>query len=92
MLAERRKELEKLAALFSEARDEIENARESAGTTYFNEDFAEAKSCATNALDYYNQLLKELQPEEAIKLKEEQNPKMEQLKMELSMLEELAAD
>jgi hypothetical protein len=28
VLAERRKELEKLAALFSEARDEIENARE----------------------------------------------------------------
>jgi hypothetical protein len=29
---------------------------QSAGTTYFNEDFAEAKSCATNALDYYNQV------------------------------------
>jgi hypothetical protein len=28
VLAERRKELEKLGALFSEARDEIENARE----------------------------------------------------------------
>ncbi|KAL6046230.1 DNA repair protein XRCC4 [Balamuthia mandrillaris] len=84
-----RKELEELADLFTEARDYLEEARENANTTYFNDDLADAREAVKKTLARYQQLLDTMEEEPARKLREAQNPKMEQLKQELQMLEEL---
>ncbi|KAL6047139.1 DNA repair protein XRCC4 [Balamuthia mandrillaris] len=84
-----RKELEELADLFTEARDYLEEARENANTTYFNDDLADAREAVQKTLARYQQLLDTMEEEPARKLREAQNPKMEQLKQELQMLEEL---
>jgi len=79
-------------ALFSEARDEIEYAREDAETTYFNESVATAKQAVDAALEAWADALNNL-PDDAARgaLQRGNGLKVEQLKAELQALDEMHA-
>lgn len=79
-------------ALFAEARDEIEYAREDAETTYFNESVLAAKQAVDAALSAWSDALNN-QPDDAARqaLMRGSGLKVEQLKAELQALDEIHA-
>lgn len=82
-------ELDEINDLFSQARDEIQFAQGDAGTTYFNESYDDAKSMVDDCISKFNNLLSRLSDEEKGKVQRAMGLKMEQLKAELSVLDEL---
>jgi hypothetical protein len=83
-----REELESLGQMYAEAREEIENARESLNTTYFDDDLKIAKEYVDKIWAKYQELLQSLPQDQAGRLKREQHPKMLQLQQELDDLME----
>lgn len=82
-------ELDEINDLFSQARDEIQFAQGDAGTTYFNESYDDAKSMVDDCVLKFNNLLSRLSDEEKGKVQRAMGLKIEQLKAELSVLDEL---
>jgi hypothetical protein len=81
-----RKRMDHLAHLFVEARDEIEMADESKGTTYFNAEAEEAITAVEAALAEYNSILTSLKDPERGEFQRGNGLKMEQLKGEVDSL------
>jgi acetoin utilization deacetylase AcuC-like enzyme len=84
--------IERFNALFAEARDEIEYAREDAETTYFNESVDAAKKAVDEALAAWDDALNNA-PDDAARgaLQRGSGLKVEQLKAELQALDEIHA-
>ena len=73
--------------LFVEAREEIENAMESVGSTYFNEDAEHARDATRAATEAYEALLASLPDDDARgAMKRSMGMKFEQLRGELAAL------
>lgn len=83
---ELRKQLGVVNEMFAEAREEISDALESAGTTYFDEEATIAHETADGAINAYEQLLQDAKPEDAGEIQRSMGLKMEQLKAEVAML------
>ena len=81
-----RKRMEELAALFVEARGEIEMAEESKGTTYFDEEAGAAQEAVNAALAEYAEILGGLKEPEKGEFQRSNGLKMEQLKAEIIIL------
>ena len=86
-------------ALFADARDEIESALESKGTTYFDEDAKLAKEATKECLDKYEELLRRCgggggdeknggDESERDKIRRSMGLKIEQLKAEAKLIDE----
>jgi hypothetical protein len=75
-----------------EARDEIEYAKEDAGTTYFNESCQDARRLVGETLERFDSVLAQLDEEERGRLQRSMGMKMEQLKAELQLLDTLHDD
>tara|TARA_B100000405_G_scaffold37166_1_gene25116 strand:- start:125 stop:517 length:393 start_codon:yes stop_codon:yes gene_type:complete len=75
-------------ALFADARDEIESALESKGTTYFDEDAKLAKEATKECLDKYEELLRRCGDSENSKIRRSMGLKIEQLKAEAKLIDE----
>ena len=77
-------------ALFADARDEIESALESKGTTYFDEDAKLAKEASKECLDKYEELLRRCGGDESErdKIRRSMGLKIEQLKAEAKLIDE----
>ncbi len=74
--------------LFVEAREEIENAMESVGSTYFNEDAEHARDATRAATEAYEALLASLPDDDARgAMKRSMEMKFEQLRGELAALD-----
>ena len=74
--------------LFVEAREEIENAMESVGSTYFNEDAEHARDATRAATEAYEALLASLPDDDARgAMKRSMGMKFEQLRGELAALD-----
>eukprot|EP00877_Chromochloris_zofingiensis_P008929 jgi/Chrzof1/428/Cz01g15160.t1 len=84
-------EVDDINELFTEARDEIEMAREDADTVYFNESTETARKIVAELLLKWQKLLSTLPEEDRSKLQRAMGLKIEQLKAELKGLEELHA-
>ena len=74
-------------ALFADARDEIESALESKGTTYFDEDAKLAKEATKECLDKYEELLRRCGDSENSKIRRSMGLKIEQLKAEAKLID-----
>ena len=86
MSPELRKRMDALADLFVEARDEIEMADESKGTTYFDEEAGAAQEAVDAALAEYADILGSLEEPERGEFQRGNGLKMEQLKAEIEIL------
>ena len=79
-------------ALFADARDEIESALESKGTTYFDEDAKLAKEATKECVDKYEELLRRCGDEndesERDAIRRSMGLKIEQLKAEARLIDE----
>lgn len=74
--------------LFVEAREEIENAMESVGSTYFNEDAEHARDATRAATEAYEALLASLPDDDARgAMRRSMGMKFEQLRGELAALD-----
>eukprot|EP00617_Octactis_speculum_P012773 CAMPEP_0185776928 /NCGR_PEP_ID=MMETSP1174-20130828/87648_1 /TAXON_ID=35687 /ORGANISM="Dictyocha speculum, Strain CCMP1381" /LENGTH=84 /DNA_ID=CAMNT_0028465105 /DNA_START=291 /DNA_END=545 /DNA_ORIENTATION=- len=78
--------MDDLADLFVEAREEIELADESKGTTYFNDEALGAQEAVVAALDEYADILGSLEEPMRGEFQRSNGLKMEQLKAELEIL------
>ena len=84
---------EELSDMYSEGREAIEDAEESKGTVYFEEDLNEAKELIQALLARYEEARTELPAGEAEQLVQVVGLKMEELRSRLDiMLEELIHD
>eukprot|EP00613_Pedinella_sp_CCMP2098_P001225 CAMPEP_0171628036 /NCGR_PEP_ID=MMETSP0990-20121206/21170_1 /TAXON_ID=483369 /ORGANISM="non described non described, Strain CCMP2098" /LENGTH=129 /DNA_ID=CAMNT_0012196089 /DNA_START=109 /DNA_END=498 /DNA_ORIENTATION=- len=81
-----RKRMDNLADLFVEARDELEMADESKGTTYYNEDSEQAMSAVAEAVSEYKSILASLEEPARGEFQRGNGLKMAQLEGELEML------
>lgn len=81
-----RKRMDHLGDLFVEARDEIEMAEESKGTTYFNSDSEQAIVAVEAAREEYKSILHSLEEPARGEFQRGNGLKMEQLKGELEMV------
>ena len=86
--AEEKARMEEVNALFVEARDAMEDARDSMETVYFNEEFKDAKALVHEALGAWEALLQGLPSDRKDSLVRSNGLKMEQLRAELTDLEE----
>merc|ERR1711957_658679 len=78
--------------LFVEARDCIEDARDSHETTYFDEDLEDAQAGVDAALKAWDGIISQLDEKAKTDLLRSQGLKIEQLKAELGQVLELAAE
>jgi len=85
--AERQRLETEINQLFSEAREEIESALESVGTTYFNEDALLAKGLVNETIERYDLLLSKCEASEREKVQRAMGLKMEQLKAEVKLID-----
>ena len=81
-----RKRMDALADLFVEAREEIELADESKGSTYFNEEAEAAQEAVDAALAEYANILGELEEPQKGEFQRSNGLKMEQLRAEMELL------
>ena len=81
-----RKRMDALADLFVEARDEIEMATESKGTTYFNEEAEAAADAVSAAVNEYEAILAGLEEPGKGEFQRGNGLKMEQLRAEYEIL------
>ena len=84
---EKRKLLDTINDAFAEARDEMESAMESVGTTYFNDEANFAKTCVEKTLGLYAELLAGMEEKERASTQRSMGMKMEQLKAEVQLLD-----
>ncbi len=74
-------DVETINEKFTEARDELEYAKEEVGTVYYNEAAQEARAVVEATLSMFSGLLDKLQEDEKQKLQRSMGMKMEQLKV-----------
>jgi 16S rRNA C1402 (ribose-2'-O) methylase RsmI len=80
---------QEINSIFAEAREEIEAAMESVGTTYFNDDAQIAKDLTKECIEKYEDLLKRCEEDVAQKEKIQRSMglKIEQLKAECKLID-----
>jgi hypothetical protein len=80
---------QEINSAFAEAREEIEAAMESVGTTYFNDDAQIAKDLTKECIEKYEDLLKRCEEDVAQKEKIQRSMglKIEQLKAECKLID-----
>jgi 16S rRNA C1402 (ribose-2'-O) methylase RsmI len=80
---------QEINSIFAEAREEIEAAMESIGTTYFNDDAQIAKDLTKECIERYEDLLKRCEEDVAQKEKIQRSMglKIEQLKAECKLID-----
>ena len=84
---EHRQRVNELNDAFVEARDEIEYAEESRGTTYYNEEAEAASAAVEEALGLHKAIADDLtSDDEKAEFQRETGMKMEQLRAELEVL------
>ena len=84
---------EEISDLYSEGREAMEDAEESKGTVYFEEDLKEARQIIEDLLERYEQARESLPAGEADQLVQLVGLKMEELRSRLNvLLEELIHD
>jgi hypothetical protein len=81
-----------IADAFASARFAIEDATDSLGTTYFNEDIEEAQFCVNETFARYEHVLSRVSEKERNRIKESWQLRMEQLRAELEVLKLKAAE
>jgi len=85
-----KKGIDSLTDQFMEARELLEDARESLGTTYFSEDMQDAQTAVKDTLAEYAQLLSQLSDKQKEEVVRTIGLKMEELKaQEMALNEEL---
>nr|ABR17596.1 unknown [Picea sitchensis] len=82
------KEVDEINAKFAEAREELEMAMESKETVYFDEEAETARDAVKQTLEMFDALLTKLPEAERGAVQRSMGLKMEQLKAELSQLNE----
>lgn len=82
------KEVDEINAKFAEAREELEMAMESKETVYFDEEAETARDAVKQTLEMFDALLAKLPEAERGAVQRSMGLKMEQLKAELSQLNE----
>lgn len=80
--------MDEVQGLFAESLLLLADAQESRETTYFVEDYADAKEGVQEALDAYSQLLEALPEDRRKSTREANDPKFNQLREQFSVLEE----
>ncbi|KAG0440410.1 hypothetical protein HPB47_016290 [Ixodes persulcatus] len=90
--AELKKSVEALSEKFTEAMVQLEDARHSAGTVYFSEDAKEAEEIVQDTLNDFSELLSGLDAKQQLWVKRTIGLKMEELKAQLQMLQDLARE
>ncbi|KAI8984358.1 hypothetical protein BDF20DRAFT_859529 [Mycotypha africana] len=81
--------MNQIEQLYSEAKDEIEYAEDSQGTTYYHEDLATAGKAVDEVFDAYDKFIQSLPTEDMKKeVKQKVDLKMEELKMAFAALPE----
>lgn len=80
--------MDEVQALFAESLLLLADAEESRETTYFEDDFVDAKQGVNEALTAYSELLDTLPEETRRSTREANDPKFNQLREQFSVLEE----
>lgn len=80
--------LNEVQGLFAESMLLLSDAEESKDTTYFSDDFEDAKVGVREALSSYDTLLKSLPDSERRSVQEANDPKFKQLKEQYTILED----
>ncbi|ESP04054.1 hypothetical protein LOTGIDRAFT_230306 [Lottia gigantea] len=86
--SELKKGIETISDQFMEAREMMEDARESKGTTYFSEDVEDAQKAVKETLESYQQLLAKISDSQKQQVMRTIGLKMEELKAQLIAMEE----
>lgn len=85
--------LDEINEHFAEARLALNDARESLGTVYFEEDFEDAKQAVATCLDAFHGLLEQVDAEKRQSIEESTGMRMRQLREEYDVFrEQVAAD
>ncbi|XP_035694925.1 uncharacterized protein LOC118428813 [Branchiostoma floridae] len=84
-----KKKIDEITDLFMEARELLSDAVEAKGTIYFNEDLEDATTAVKETLALYNQLLEQLTEEQRNDVVRAIGLKMEELKAQESMIQEM---
>ncbi|GFS14247.1 late embryogenesis abundant protein [Elysia marginata] len=87
-----KKAMDQLTEQFMEARELIEDARESMETVYFSEDMTEAQEAVKSTLDQYQKLLDQLSEDQRQDVLRTIGLRMEELKAQEQALEESLHD
>ncbi|XP_060067175.1 uncharacterized protein LOC132547437 isoform X1 [Ylistrum balloti] len=87
-----KKMMEALTDKFTEARELMQDARESQGTVYFSDDMSEAQEAVKDTLEEYNSLLSKLNDTQKQNVVRTIGLRMEELKAQQSALEESLKD
>ncbi|PIK51234.1 hypothetical protein BSL78_11894 [Apostichopus japonicus] len=83
-----RKEVDSLSDQFIETRELLDDARNSFGSVYFNEDLNEAQESLSNTLEQYSTLLEKLSDAQRQQVARTVGLKMEELKAQQNMIME----
>ena len=86
------KRVDEINSQFATARDEIELAMDSVGTTYFNDEATDALNLGREVIQKYEQLLTLVSADKRTELQRSLGLKMGQLKAELENLKNAGAD
>eukprot|EP00058_Branchiostoma_floridae_P009937 XP_002595425.1 hypothetical protein BRAFLDRAFT_119035 [Branchiostoma floridae] len=84
-----KKKIDEITDLFMEARELLSDAAAAKGTIYFNEDLEDATTAVKETLALYNQLLEQLTEEQRNDVVRAIGLKMEELKAQESMIQEM---
>ncbi|KAI8501274.1 hypothetical protein Bbelb_213690 [Branchiostoma belcheri] len=84
-----KKKIDEITDLFMEARELLSDATAAKGTIYFHEDLEDATTAVKETLALYNQLLEQLTEEQRNDVVRAIGLKMEELKAQESMLQEM---
>ncbi|RUS89726.1 hypothetical protein EGW08_002544 [Elysia chlorotica] len=90
--ADMKKAMDQLTEQFMEARELIEDARESMETVYFSDDMAEAQEAVTTTLDQYQKLLSQLSESQRQEVLRTIGLRMEELKAQEQALKDAVLD
>lgn len=90
--ADLKKAMDQLTEQFTEARELIEDARESLDTVYFSEDMSEAQEAVISTLDQYHKLLDQLSDDQRQNVLRTIGLRMEELKAQEQALKDALHD
>ncbi|KAK3860480.1 hypothetical protein Pcinc_033471 [Petrolisthes cinctipes] len=90
--AEIKRAIDNISEKFTEAMELMNDARSSAGTTYFSEDMEDTQAQVKDTLEDYTSLLGQLNKQQKKNVIQSVGLKMEELKAQISLLEELAKE
>lgn len=84
--------VDSISEKFSEALELMNDARASSGTVYFSEDVIDTRAQVEETLGDYTKLLSQLDDQQRKRVIQTIGLKMEELKAQMSLLEELAKE